>query len=84
MTAVLAKNQTGSRYDSPNRITFEVASEWAEEISRHKLMWKIGCARHEEFSFDHLIAIAVLGHRVEVINSHERFDSGSHKETPKR
>src|SRR5437016_4396008 len=76
--AVLVQDQTGCGNNPANRVFVQVSQKTADNVSYDKLVWKSGTAGHKQFSFYRLVTIAVVGHRVEIINSYERFDSGGH------
>ena len=78
--AVPLKDQTGRGYYRSDRMLIEIFPKQYNSVARDDLMRKAGCSRHEEFSFDDFIAVAVLGHSIEIFNSHEWFDSGRHTE----
>src|SRR5258708_17288323 len=54
---VLAENQTGRGDYSSDRIPCQIIPKVGEEISRHNLVRKTGCAGPKEFSFYDLVTI---------------------------
>src|SRR5262245_28715198 len=78
-SAVFRKDQPNRGHNNPNGMAFQIASDQIDDVVRHDLMGEARRARHEEFSFNNLVAIAVFRQRLEIGDSHRRSYPGGHK-----
>ena len=54
-------------------MALQVTPDKESNVHGNLLMGEARCARHEEFSFDNLVAVAVFRHRLKVHDGHERL-----------
>src|SRR4030095_16869299 len=59
-SVVVTEDCSSSRYDEANRVLFEVIAKLNYEVVEHQLVRYTRCTGHEEFSFNELVAIAIV------------------------